>query len=82
LSLKIGSYNLMIWVSKLPRWFLDLGLKTKQTLICWLRHKIDGWMRRCETCVEIYRVASRVSKSGLKIGGGCVRVKLKTDEMM
>jgi hypothetical protein len=29
LSLKIGSFGLVIWASKSPRWFLILGLKTK-----------------------------------------------------
>jgi hypothetical protein len=42
LGLKTGSYGLMIWASKSPRWFLGLGLKIKQTTVCWLRHKIDG----------------------------------------
>jgi hypothetical protein len=26
---KTGSFGLVIWASKLPRWFLSLGLKTK-----------------------------------------------------
>jgi hypothetical protein len=42
LRLKTGSYSLVIWASKSPRWFLSLGLKTKQTLVCRLRHKTDG----------------------------------------
>jgi hypothetical protein len=42
LGLKTGSYGLMIWTSKLPRRFLSLGLKTKQTSVCRLRHKTDG----------------------------------------
>jgi hypothetical protein len=42
LGLKIGSSDLVIWVSKSPRWFLVLCLKTKQTSICRLRHKTDG----------------------------------------
>jgi hypothetical protein len=41
LGLKIGSSGLVIWTSKSPRRFLGLGLKTKQTLVCRLRHKID-----------------------------------------
>jgi hypothetical protein len=28
-GLKIGSFNLVIWVSKSPRWFLGLDLKTR-----------------------------------------------------
>jgi hypothetical protein len=41
LDLKTGSSSLMIWTLKLPRWFLGLGLKTKQTLVYRLRHKTD-----------------------------------------
>jgi hypothetical protein len=43
LVLKTGSSGLVIWASKLPRRFLGLGLKTKQTSVCWLRYKTDGW---------------------------------------
>jgi hypothetical protein len=42
LGLKTGSSGLVIWASKSPRRFLDLGLKTKQPLVCRLRHKTDG----------------------------------------
>jgi hypothetical protein len=42
LGLKTGSYGLVIWVSKLPQWFLGLCLKTKRTSVCRLRHKTDG----------------------------------------
>jgi hypothetical protein len=42
LGLKTGRSSLMIWTSKSPRWFLSLGLKTKQTSVCRLRHKTDG----------------------------------------
>jgi hypothetical protein len=42
LGLKTGSSSLVIWVSKSPRWFLGLTLKTKQISVCWLRHKTDG----------------------------------------
>jgi hypothetical protein len=42
LGLKTGSYGLVIWVSKSPRRFLGLCLKTKRTLVCWLCHKTDG----------------------------------------
>jgi hypothetical protein len=41
-GLKIGSSGLVIWTSKSPRWFLGLGLKTKQASVCRLRHKTDG----------------------------------------
>jgi hypothetical protein len=42
LGLKTGSSGLMIWVSKSSWWFLGLGFKTKQVLVCRLRHKTDG----------------------------------------
>jgi hypothetical protein len=42
LGLKTGSFGLVIWASKSPRRFFDLGLKTKQALVCRLRHKTDG----------------------------------------
>jgi hypothetical protein len=42
LVLKTDNSGLVIWASKSPRRFLGLGLKTKQALICRLRHKTDG----------------------------------------
>jgi hypothetical protein len=42
LGLKTGSSGLVIWASKSPQRFLDLGLKTKQTSIYRLRYKTDG----------------------------------------
>jgi hypothetical protein len=42
LWLKTGSSSLIIWASKSPRRFLGLGLKTKQTSVCRLRHKTEG----------------------------------------
>jgi hypothetical protein len=42
LGLKTGSSGLVIWASKSPRRFFGLGLKTKQALVCRLRHKING----------------------------------------
>jgi hypothetical protein len=42
LELKIGSYDLVICASKLPRQFLGLSLKTKHNLICRLCHKNNG----------------------------------------
>jgi hypothetical protein len=42
LGLKISSSDLVIWASKSPRRFLDLGLKTKWASVCRLRHKTDG----------------------------------------
>jgi hypothetical protein len=42
LGLKTGSSSLVIWVSKSPRQFLGLDLKTKWVSVCRLRHKTDG----------------------------------------
>jgi hypothetical protein len=42
LGLETGSYDLVIWASKSPRRFIGLGLKTKQTSVCRLRHKTDA----------------------------------------
>jgi hypothetical protein len=42
LGIKTGSFGLIILASKSPRQFLGLGLKTKQTSVCRLRHKTDG----------------------------------------
>jgi hypothetical protein len=42
LGLKIGSFGLVIWASKSPRWFLSLSLKIKWCSICRLHHKTDG----------------------------------------
>jgi hypothetical protein len=41
LSLKTGSFGLVIWASKSPRRFLGLGLKTMWASVCRLRHKTD-----------------------------------------
>jgi hypothetical protein len=49
LGLKTDSFGLVIWASKSPRWFLCLGLKTKQTSVCRLHHKIDGWRSARDT---------------------------------
>jgi hypothetical protein len=42
LSLKIGSFGLVIWASKSPRRFLGLGFKTKWASVYRLYHKTDG----------------------------------------
>jgi hypothetical protein len=47
LNLKTGSYALVTWASKSLRWFLGLGLKTMWAMVCQLRIKTDGRMRRC-----------------------------------
>jgi hypothetical protein len=49
LSLKTGSFGLVIWASKSPRRFLGLGLKTKWASICRLRHKTDRWWSAWDT---------------------------------
>jgi hypothetical protein len=41
LGLKTGSSGLVIWVSKSPRRFLGLELKTKWASVCRLCHKTD-----------------------------------------
>jgi hypothetical protein len=41
LGLKIDSYGLVIWVTKSPRRFLGLCLKTKRVTVCRLRYKTD-----------------------------------------
>jgi hypothetical protein len=41
LGLKTSIFGLVIWVSKSPRRFLGLGLKTKQASVCRFRHKTD-----------------------------------------
>jgi hypothetical protein len=53
LSLKTDSSGLVICASKLPRWFLDLGLKTKWASVCRLRHKIDGGRSARDTCRDL-----------------------------
>jgi hypothetical protein len=42
LGLKTDSSGLVIWTSKSPWRFLDLGIKTKWASVCRLSHKIDG----------------------------------------
>jgi hypothetical protein len=53
LGLKTGSSGLVIWASKLPRRFLDLGLITKQASVCRLRHKTDGGRSAWDTCRDL-----------------------------
>jgi hypothetical protein len=42
LAIKTGSFSLVIWASKSLRRFLNLGIKTKWTWVCRLRHKTNG----------------------------------------
>jgi hypothetical protein len=53
LDLKTGSSGLVIWDSKSPRRFLDLGLKTKQASVCRLHHKTDGGRLAQDTCQDL-----------------------------
>jgi hypothetical protein len=52
-GLKTGSSGLVIWDSKSPRRFLDLGLKIKQASVCRLRHKTDGGRSTWDTCRDL-----------------------------
>jgi hypothetical protein len=45
LGLKTGCYGLVIWASKSPWRFLALGIKTKGSMVCRLRHKTDRRMK-------------------------------------
>jgi hypothetical protein len=49
LGLKTDSYGLVIRISKSPRRFLGLDLKTKQSIVCWLHHKTDGRVTAWDT---------------------------------
>jgi hypothetical protein len=60
LGLKTGSAGLVIWASKSPQRFLGLGLKTKWTSVCRLRHKTDGGRSAWDTCRDL--AACMVSK--------------------
>jgi hypothetical protein len=53
LGLKTGSSGLMIWASKSPRRFFVFGLKTKQILVCQLRHKTNGGRLAWDTCRDL-----------------------------
>jgi hypothetical protein len=53
LGLKTGSSSLVIWVSKSPRQILSLGLKTKQTSICRLHHKINDGRSARDMCRDL-----------------------------
>jgi hypothetical protein len=45
LCLKIGSFSLVIWASKLPSQILEFCLKIKWDTICQLCHKTDGMVK-------------------------------------
>jgi hypothetical protein len=75
LSLKTGSYSLVICDSKSPRRFLSLDLKINRASVCRLRHKTDGGRSTQDTYRDL-GFASRESKSArvfqsdLKTDGG------------
>jgi hypothetical protein len=62
LSLKTGSYSLVICGSKSPRRFLGLDLKINRASVCRLRHKTDGGRSTWDTHRDL-GFASRESKS-------------------
>jgi hypothetical protein len=76
LGLKTNSFGLMICVSKSPRQFLDLSLKTKWTMVYRLRHKTNGGRtardtrRDLATLLRLKVSHARVFQSGHKTGGG------------
>jgi hypothetical protein len=53
LGLKTGSAGLVIWVSKSPRQFLSLDIKTKWTSVCRLRHKTDRGRSARDMCRDL-----------------------------
>jgi hypothetical protein len=53
LSLKTSSSSLVIWVSKSPRRFLGLDLKTKQASVYRLRHKTNGGSSARDTRLDL-----------------------------
>jgi hypothetical protein len=42
LGLQTDCYGLVIWTSKSPRWFLGLGFKMKQAMVCGCTTKLMG----------------------------------------
>jgi hypothetical protein len=81
LGLKIDSYSLVIWSSKLLRRFLDLCLKTKRATVCRLHHKTNGRMKTVrDMCWDLAayfswkQVMLGFSQSDLKTSGGAIWV--------
>jgi hypothetical protein len=76
LSLKTGSYGLVIWASKSPRRFLGLGLKTKRAFGLSVapqnRCEGDGVRHTSRSSCLLHVKASQamVSQSSLKTCGG------------
>jgi hypothetical protein len=69
LGLKTGSSGLVIWASKSPRRFLDLGLKTKWASVCRWREVGAGHVLRSSSLLGVEACLARVFQSGLKTGG-------------
>jgi hypothetical protein len=53
LGIKTGSSDLVIWVSKSPRRFLGLGIRTTRATVCRLRQKTDGRGTVRDTCRDL-----------------------------
>jgi hypothetical protein len=79
LGLKTGSYSLVIWSSKSPRWFLGLGLKTKQATVYRLHHKID----RRATAWDTRRISISLDLSAPALRSCCLHqhVALRTESL-
>jgi hypothetical protein len=78
---KIDSYGLVIWASKSPQWFLDLGLKTKagnDLLVAPQNRQEDedsaGQTLRSSGLLHVEASQARVSQSGLKTDGGAAEM--------
>jgi hypothetical protein len=94
LGLKTGSARLVIWASKSPQRFLGLGIKTKWTSVCRLRHKTDGGrsardtrrdLAACLASKQVWHEDWRMRDYGWCTWhhrGGCVGEKLKLDGSM
>jgi hypothetical protein len=76
LGLKTDSFGLVIRASKSLQRFLSLGLKTKRTSVCRLRHKTDGgrtaWNTRRDlaTCFMLGFFQSVLKTDGGATAGG------------
>jgi hypothetical protein len=80
LGLKTSSYGLVIYASKLSRWFLGLGLKTKWyglSVVPQNRREDEdgeGHASRSSGLLRVEASRARVSQSGVKAGGGTARM--------
>jgi hypothetical protein len=64
----------VIWASKSSRRFLGLGLKTKQTSVCRLRHRQEdigvGHASRSSGLLHVEASRAKIFQSGIKTDGG------------